>query len=200
MKIITLLKQIPLVCLLLIMLPWQQASAHFQLNINIRVVHVEHTRDGIRLYMRLPTPYLLADKLGKAGEDGLPEAAPYSYHRIDNGELFHYVDYAQLAADPAGLGQLVADGHQLSGPDGILLAQVEAVRLYSQQQQPPLPVWTKPGWPSASRSRPCLSQKCMSGIRSRMCSCSTLPAAPCMTTVFQAVLIPDWRTSWKLQI
>lgn len=137
MKIITLLKQIPLVCLLLIMLPWQQASAHFQLNINIRVVHVEHTRDGVRLYMRLPTPYLLADKLGTAGEDGLPEAAPYSYNRIDNGELFHYVDYAQLAADPAGLGQLVADGHQLSGPDGTLTPQVEAVRLYNQQQQPP---------------------------------------------------------------
>lgn len=137
MKIINLLKHIPLVCLLLLMLPWQQASAHFQLNINIRVVHVEHTSDGVRVYLRLPTPYLLADKLGETSADGLPEAAPYSYNRIVNGELFHYVDYAQLATDPNGLGDLVAAGHQLTGPDGVLKPEVEAVRVYTQKQQLP---------------------------------------------------------------
>ena len=40
------------------------AQAHFLLNLNVRIIHVEHVNDGLRVYVRLPMPYLVADKLG----------------------------------------------------------------------------------------------------------------------------------------
>ena len=43
---------------------WGVAEAHFLLNINIRTVHVEHLDDGLRVYLRLPMPYLVADRIG----------------------------------------------------------------------------------------------------------------------------------------
>lgn len=52
------------------------ALAHFNLNMNVRIIHVEHLSDGLRLYLRTPMPYLVADKIGQLGKDGLPEPAP----------------------------------------------------------------------------------------------------------------------------
>ena len=40
------------------------AQAHFNLNLNVRVFQVEHTKDGLRLYMRVPMPYLVAGGAG----------------------------------------------------------------------------------------------------------------------------------------
>lgn len=137
MNIITVLFRFFLLSLTLVALPWQQASAHFQLNVNIRVVHVEHTDEGVRLYLRLPTPYLLADKLGETGSDGLPAAAPYSYNRQEGDQLLHYVDYPALLANPQGLGELVTAGHSLRSGGTELVPQIEAVRLYTGDQQPP---------------------------------------------------------------
>ena len=51
-------------------------SAHFKLNLNVRIVHVEHLADGLKIYLRLPMPYLVADLLGEIGENGLPAPAP----------------------------------------------------------------------------------------------------------------------------
>jgi len=59
------------------------ARAHFLLNLNLRVIHVEHLDDGLRVYLRLPMPYLVADRLGPVGPAGLPEPAPYPGRPLD---------------------------------------------------------------------------------------------------------------------
>ena len=60
-----------------------RASAHFLLNINIRVFHVVHEQGRIRLLVRLPMPYLVADKLGPEAADGTRAPAPYTTNRIE---------------------------------------------------------------------------------------------------------------------
>lgn len=112
------------------------ARAHFLLNINIRIIHVEHLEDGLRVYLRLPMPYLVADRLGPVGPDGLPEPAPYTTNRLENERLVHYLDAAALRAEPRGLGQLVADGHRIAVDGKPLSAEVEQVRAYPGAEQP----------------------------------------------------------------
>ena len=68
------------------------ASAHFKLNLNVRILHVEHLADGLNVYMRLPMPYLVAHLLGEINEDGLPAPAPYTGNRLEQGKLVHTVD------------------------------------------------------------------------------------------------------------
>jgi hypothetical protein len=112
------------------------AHAHFLLNINVRVIHVEHLEDGLRVYLRLPMPYLVADRLGPLGADGLPEPAPYTTNRMEDGRLVHYLDAAALAAEPLGLGRLVADGHTVAVDGRPLAAEVEMVRAYPGADKP----------------------------------------------------------------
>ncbi|HMB76005.1 MAG TPA: HupE/UreJ family protein [Kiloniellaceae bacterium] len=113
------------------------AWAHFQLNVNIRVLHIEHLDDGLRVYLRLPTPYVLAPLIGERRADGTVEPAPYTSNRIVEGNLFHYLDPIAIAADPIGLGRLLAAGHRLTSGGEVLQPEVEAVRVYAAAQQPP---------------------------------------------------------------
>ena len=115
----------------------QPAQAHFLLNINIRVVHVEHLKDGVRVFVRLPTPYVLAQRIGPRRADGTRDPAPYTRNVIEDGQLMHYVDLAAVREDPLGLGQLVAAGHRFVTSGAEVLPQVEAVRLHSGMSQPP---------------------------------------------------------------
>jgi len=111
--------------------------AHFQLNVNIRIAHVEHVKDGLLVYLRLPTPYVLAQHLGDEQEDGTRTAAPYTSNRIVNDELMHYVDFKAFDADPIGLGEMVLQGHQLSSNEELLTGKVKSVRIHTANQQPP---------------------------------------------------------------
>ena len=86
------------------------ASAHFLLNLNVRILHVEHLADGLKVYLRTPMPYLVADRVGPVGADGLPEPAPYTTNRMEEGKLVHYVDHGQLRRHIIGLGVLAAEG------------------------------------------------------------------------------------------
>ena len=113
------------------------AAAHFQLNVNIRVVHVEHLDDGLRLYLRLPTPYVLAPLIGEAQPDGTVAPAPYTANRTIEGELFHALDWRAIGDDPLGLGELVGAGFQVTQDGQVLQAEVEATRVYSALTQPP---------------------------------------------------------------
>jgi hypothetical protein len=61
------------------------ALAHFKLNLNVRILHVEHLSDGLNVYMRLPMPYLVAHLLGEADENGLPSPAPYTRNLLEEG-------------------------------------------------------------------------------------------------------------------
>ncbi len=112
------------------------SHAHFLLNLNVRILHVEHLSDGVRIYLRLPMPYLVADLVGPASENGLPKPAPYTTNRMEDGKLVHYVDAGQLADNPTGLGILAADSHHLVGEDRRLAATVDQVRIHRVGEQP----------------------------------------------------------------
>lgn len=113
------------------------AAAHFLLNLNVRIIHVEHLNDGLRVYIRLPTPYLVANLVGPVQANGLPAPAPYTTITRENGRLMYYLNVGALRADPEGLGRLVADGHNFVSDGKILQAEVEQVKVYPGTEQPP---------------------------------------------------------------
>ncbi len=112
------------------------ACAHFLLNLNVRILHVEHLADGLRVYLRTPMPYLVAERVGPIGADGLPEPAPYTSNRIEKGKLVHYVDTAQLSRDPKGLGSFAGEGFRFVADDRTLKPIIEQVRLHRVGTQP----------------------------------------------------------------
>ena len=126
-----------LTTLLLLIFSIDAARAHFNLNLNIRVLHIEHLPDGIDVYLRLPMPYLLADKLGPEQADGNPAPAPYTTNAMVAGELQHYVDFAAVANDPLGLGEIAAAGHEITVAQQVLGATVVQQRVHTGESQPP---------------------------------------------------------------
>ncbi|HBF61473.1 MAG TPA: hypothetical protein DDW48_08655, partial [Methyloceanibacter sp.] len=112
------------------------AQAHFNLNLNVRVFQVEHTKDGLRLYMRVPMPYLVAGERGPIGDDGLPKAPPYTTNRHEEQGLMHLVDIDALRAGSLGLGQIAARGLKLEADGQQLRPSVLAVRAYPIGDQP----------------------------------------------------------------
>ena len=113
------------------------ASAHFLLNLNVRILHVEHLADGLRVYLRTPMPYLVADRIGPIGADGLPRPAPYTTNGLENGKLVHRIDPDALRTEPVGLGRLAADGFRIESNNSALPAIVEQVRTSPIGAQPP---------------------------------------------------------------
>ena len=113
------------------------ASAHFKLNLNIRIIHVAHQDDGLAVYMRLPMPYLVADLAGEVLDDGSREPAPYTTNALVDGEWMHYVDFDAVAQDALGLGQLAASGHTITSAQSNVESEVITVRVYQGDTQPP---------------------------------------------------------------
>ena len=111
--------------------------AHFLLNVNIRVFHVVHEAERIRLLVRMPMPYLVADKLGPADAEGVPTPAPYTTNRVENGGLVHYLDPEALRRAPEGLAEILTRGLALEAGGVSLPAEVGRVRAYPAQVQPP---------------------------------------------------------------
>ena len=111
------------------------AQAHFQVAANIRVVHVEHAKDGIRTYMRVPMALLVADLLGPVRGDGSREPAPFTTNREENGQLVHYVDLDEVLANPVGLGRVAADKHVFVFNGKRVRGDVESVRVWPALQQ-----------------------------------------------------------------
>ena len=121
----------------LVLLLAAPAQGHFQLNVNIRVIHIEHLSDGIRVFLRLPTPYVLAQRTGQARTDGTVAPAPFTTNDIVDGQLMHYIDYTQLEDAPGLLGEMVANGHQIISDGNVLTGTVEQVRVHTADDQPP---------------------------------------------------------------
>ena len=111
--------------------------AHFKLNLNIRIFHIEHHDDGVDVFMRLPMPYLVASLLGPEHADGTRAPAPFTTHAMVDEELMHYLDLDALINDPLPLGQLAADGHQIKVGSEALTAVVKKVLVYSSLNQSP---------------------------------------------------------------
>ena len=124
---------------ILAVLAWYAAtaSAHFNLNVNIRVIHVVHEQGRMRLLVRLPMPYLVADKLGPGTAGGNRAPAPYTTNRIEDGKLVHYLDAGALRNDPAGLGRILADGLVVEAGGKTLRARTGRLRAYPALVQPP---------------------------------------------------------------
>ena len=122
---------------LLIFLAAVPAGAHFLLNLNVRILHVEHLADGLRVYLRTPMPYLVADRIGPVGADGLPKPAPYTTNRLEDGKPVHYLDPEALRRDPKGLGRFAAEGFRLTAGDERLKATVEQLRAHPIGAVPP---------------------------------------------------------------
>ena len=113
------------------------ASAHFLLNLNVRIMHIEHTAAGANIYMRLPLPYLLADKVGASTQqDALPTPAPFTHNAMEEGRLVHYVDFQQVSRTPLGLGEIAARATNLSSQGSVLPNEVTAVHLYPVGTEP----------------------------------------------------------------
>ena len=112
------------------------ANAHFLLNLNVRIFHVDHLADGLRVYLRTPMPYLVAGRVGPVGANGLPEPAPFTTNRMEQDKLVHYVDHGQLRRDPIGLGVLAAEGFRFDADGNPLEARVEQLRVYPIGTQP----------------------------------------------------------------
>ena len=113
------------------------AQGHFQLSTKIRVIHVEHLDDGLRVYLRLPMPFLVAQLTGPALGDGTVEPAPYTRNFLERGELLHTIDLQALQRNPDGLGRLLAQGHHLVVEGRRLTAEVEGVRVMPGIEQSP---------------------------------------------------------------
>ena len=113
------------------------ASAHFLLNVNIRVFHVVHEPDRIRLLVRIPMPWLVADKLGPETADGRRAPAPYTTNRIEDGSLVHYLDAEALRSDPGGLASILADGLTFETGGEALEPIIGRVRVCPAREQAP---------------------------------------------------------------
>lgn len=94
------------------------SSAHFNLNVNIRIIHVKRDANTATVMVRLPMAYLVADKLGPEQSDGSRTPAPYTRNVIEQQQMMHYLDADALRKDPEGLGRLVSAGHVLT-VDGV---------------------------------------------------------------------------------
>lgn len=114
-----------------------EARAHFSSTNNARVFQVEHLADGLRIYLRVPFPYLVADRVGPIGINGLPEPAPYTVVRKEEGVLRFYVDLDRFRMDPNGLGNFAEEGLLLTVEGGRLRGAVENVRIHLLNDQPP---------------------------------------------------------------
>ena len=106
------------------------ARAHFLLNFNLRQIHVEALADGFRVFIRMPMPMAVAAPEHARNPDNPTLVAPYTFNRMAQGRLLHYVDGAKLLADPSGLGRLVAGGHHFFVGRERLEGKVEAVRVH----------------------------------------------------------------------
>ena len=112
------------------------ASAHFLLNLNVRIFHVDHRSDGLTLLVRMPMPYLVADKVGPIPESGLPDPAPFTTNAMENDLLVHYVDWEQLRNNSVELGRFLADGLLLEVDGQSLSMEVLDVRVHKIDSEP----------------------------------------------------------------
>lgn len=112
------------------------SHAHFLLNLNVRIMHVEHFDNGFRVYLRTPMPYLVADKVGPEAVGDLPDPAPFTTNARRNGQLVHYVNPAQIVDDPLGLGRLAEDGYVFEVSGYRLRGSVEAMLVHRVGAEP----------------------------------------------------------------
>ena len=106
------------------------AMAHFRLNTNIRIFHIERLDDGLRVYLRKPTPLAFASYLAGTDSGSVEIKAPFVRSAVEEGQRVHYLDIEALRADPAGYGQLVSSGYKFTISGTQTPGEVEAVAIH----------------------------------------------------------------------
>lgn len=86
------------------------AQAHFQLKANIRIVHVRHDLNGLRVYLRVPTPLLIAS-FPETQWDGQGNvvSAPYTVRGSSGEEAVFLFDFDRLDEDPEAFASIVGN-------------------------------------------------------------------------------------------
>lgn len=123
--------------LVVCLVTWPHAAwAHFQLNSNIRIVHIERLDTKIRLSMRLPTPLIYADYLAEVPSGLKPTEMPFVRTADEDGTVVHYVDGAEVQSRPMELAQVVADGYRLMLRGLEITGEPQSLRIHGSQEQP----------------------------------------------------------------
>ena len=122
--------------LLLVLTP-SPVQAHFNLDLNIRTIHVVHTGEGLEVYLRLPTALFLAGLVGEADDGGNPEPAPFTYNRTESGTLQHYLDLDAIRNAPIEFASLAERGQVFAADGKALKAEIADVGLHPGLEQPP---------------------------------------------------------------
>ncbi len=124
-------------CAAVLLTVGSSVSAHFNLNINIRTIHFVHTDDGLDVYIRVPTPILLAGLTGAVRDDGTMAPAPYTYNRTETGVLMHYLDLNDIRRNADDFARLAVRGHRIFVDEQPLKGQAISVRIHPALEQPP---------------------------------------------------------------
>ncbi|MFO1067721.1 MAG: HupE/UreJ family protein [Geminicoccaceae bacterium] len=125
-----------LLVLLLVLLPFR-AQAHFVEGAEVRVVHFDRAADGLHAYFRMTLPLVVVDPAEPEGPEAGGAAPPYIWSRLESETLFYYADAARIAADPLGLGRLIAERHGIAVDGRPVTAEVRSVAVYPRGFVPP---------------------------------------------------------------
>lgn len=100
------------------------ARAHFDLEANVRIVHVEHLSTGLRVYIRLPAPYAVAAATPDDPDRIYESVSHFVSTEDEGGRTNHRLIPDAYAAAARAIGDIIADGHQIS-VDGTRLSPAD---------------------------------------------------------------------------
>ncbi len=127
----------PLVLGCAFLLMCNQGNSHFNLDLNIRTIHVVHTQQGLDVFIRIPTAYFLAELAVGSLEEGNPIPAPFTYNRVEQDSLKHYLDLAKIRNAPVEFAAIATGGVRIETEGALLKPEIVNMRLHSALQQPP---------------------------------------------------------------
>lgn len=113
------------------------AFGHAEVSYNLRAAHFDYTPTGMMVYMRVSLSLLVANQLGRKTNDGTFVPAPYTYNKLESGQVFHYLDVAAVKRDPLGLGKLAIQGHEFSVGGKVATPKLINVRVHPKGSVPP---------------------------------------------------------------
>jgi hypothetical protein len=113
------------------------AFGHAEVSYNLRAAHFDYTPAGMMAYMRISLSLLVANQLGRKSNDGTFIPAPYTYNKLESGQVFHYLDVAAVKRDALGLGKLAIQGHEFSVGSKVVTPKLINVRVHPKGSVPP---------------------------------------------------------------
>ncbi len=96
-----------------------------------------HTQHGLDVYMRIPTPYFLAELATGSLEDGNLIPAPFTYNKVEQDSLKHYLDLVKIQKAPIEFAAIATGGVRIETEGNLLKPEIVNFRLHSALQQPP---------------------------------------------------------------